>query len=114
MINIHGMLVHTTLPQAYLNLSNKLPLDDVKVKQRLERAYDIVNGYGYVLERLSTDTNAEYVVDKASTTLLDDNSVQYQVTKQSCDCPDSPTARGGLCKHRLAVLIVEEMLKVVG
>lgn len=80
------------------------------MKQRFERAYnDIIVGYGYSIEHLS---DGEYVISKASTSLLDDTSVCYAVTASSCTCPDYDTARAGLCKHRMAVMVVEEMKKI--
>jgi hypothetical protein len=97
-----------TLRQAYFELSTKLPIEDIKVKQRLDRGYDILLSYGY---SISNGQNGMYTVSKASTSLLDDNSVHYtiDVNEHSCTCPDFPTARAGLCKHVLAVRLKEIM-----
>jgi SWIM zinc finger len=91
-----------TLKQAYFELSTKLPIEDIKVKQRLDRGYDILLSYGY---SVSHGHNGLYTVCKASTSLLEDTSVEYSIdlNAHSCTCPDFPTARGGLCKHVLAV-----------
>jgi SWIM zinc finger len=91
-----------TLREAYFELSTKLPIEDIKVKQRLDRGYDILLSYGYSVSNLS---NGVYTVSKASTSLLEDTSVEYiiDLKEHSCTCPDYPTARAGLCKHMLAV-----------
>ena len=110
MINLHNY--HTpviSLTAAYRALEERLPIN-VKIKQRLDRAYEIINGYGYTVEALSSDKNAEYAVYKASTSLFTDESKCYNVTQQSCTCPDYETAQAGLCKHRLAVMLIGEML----
>lgn len=102
------------LAQAYLNVSLKLPIDDIKVKQRLDRGYDIINGYGYSISQINRpNPNMEvcYKVSKASTSMLEDNSAVYHVSITSCTCPDFEKARAGLCKHRLAVMLIEEMNK---
>ena len=100
-----------TLQQAYLAVSDKIPIDDIKVRQRLDRAYEIVrcDGEGYEVE-YDTITGA-YWIHKASTSLLEDSSKQYMVTTAVCTCPDFDKARGNLCKHRLAVMLVTEMNK---
>jgi hypothetical protein len=126
-----------SLAQAYLDVSLRIPIDDIKVKQRLDRGYEIVNGYGYkiipqveffcyctvcktvlapdIYEHCNEVTKGlpkhtgSYEVQKASTSLLEDTSARYTVDKDSCTCPDYPTARGGLCKHRLAVMLLQEM-----
>src|SRR5205814_7501672 len=95
------------IQQAYLNVSLLIPVEDIKVKQRLDRAYDILVGYGYEISPV--DNKGAYTVRKASTTLLEDNSAEYKVTDSECTCPDFESARGNLCKHRLAIMIMEEM-----
>lgn len=90
--------------QAYLKVKAGLP-DDVTCYKRLDRALDIVQGFGYEITVHPEDSNI-YVVKKASTSLLEDNSHQYHVTDVDCDCPDFEKARAGLCKHRLAVKIL--------
>lgn len=100
-----------TLIQAYLDVSMKIPIEDVKVLQRLDRAESLLKSYGYSVNEVGVDTagNTLYHIFKASTTLLEDTSVQYEVTVQHCTCPDYPSARGNLCKHRLAIMLKEEM-----
>ena len=97
-----------SIAEAYLAVSLRIPVDDIKVKQRLDRGYDIAqsDGLGYEVVPVG---NGNYRVEKASTTLLEDNSHGYDVTRESCTCPDFETARGNLCKHRLAVMLIEEM-----
>lgn len=97
-----------TLQAAYFDLSLRLPVEDIKVKQRLDRGYDIVLSYGYSVDKQEDNS---YLVSKASTSLLEDTSARYRVDHESCTCPDFPTARAGLCKHRLAVMLKEEMMK---
>jgi len=97
------------LQQAYLNVAARLPsTPDIKV--RLDRAYDIIrcNGEGYSIQ-LPFKAGQPYTVHKASTSLLEDTSVSYTVTPQSCTCPDAAKTRTGLCKHRLAILLLQEM-----
>lgn len=96
------------LQQAYFNVAVNLPTS-TDVKKRLDKAYDIVrcDGEGYSLHKMPMG----YIVYKASTSLLEDNSHSYQVTQQSCDCPDFGSTRGNLCKHRLAVMLLIEMSK---
>lgn len=112
MLVLHGQCVVKPVRDALATLAATLPLEDKRVSDRLNRAYDIVNGYGYTVEVLSSDKDAEYAVYKASTTLLEDTSVCYSVTQHSCTCLDYEKARGNLCKHRLAVMIVREMMRV--
>lgn len=98
-----------TLKQAFEVIKSELP-DDPSVVRRLERAYDIVRaqGSGYDIIKHRVSGGYAYRVVKASTTLLEDNSVTYD-TGKSCTCPDYANARAGLCKHRLAVQLLEEM-----
>jgi hypothetical protein len=97
-----------TLHQAMLNLSAKLPVEDKKVSDRLNRAYDIVRmlGSGY---SITQEKDHSFTVYKESTTLLENNSVYYTIVEDMCSCPDALTARGNFCKHRLAVKLIEEM-----
>lgn len=97
-----------SLQQAWFNLAARLPIEDIKVEQRLDRAKEIVRslGMGYSIK---SATNG-YRVYKESTSLLEDNSVIYWVDRDGCSCPDGKTARAGLCKHRLATMLIEEML----
>jgi hypothetical protein len=109
-----------TLHQAMLNLSARLPIEDKKVSDRLNRAYDIVRmlGSGYAIQRVESELvcgvtqhyiTPHYRVYKESTSLLEDNSVYYHIIDDMCSCPDAPSARGNLCKHRLAVKLIEDM-----
>jgi hypothetical protein len=102
-----------SLSEAVFILSKKLPTEDIKVKQRLERAYDIVRslGSGYAITpRVNPATgDTFYQIYKESTSLLEDNSVYYTVDSQGCTCPDAISARAGLCKHRIATMLLEEM-----
>lgn len=102
-----------SLSQALFILTTKLPMEDIKVKQRVERAYDIVRqlGSGYNISPMVNPATGEtfYQVYRESTSLLEDNSVYYTVNQQGCTCPDAMTARAGLCKHRLATMLIEEM-----
>ena len=91
--------------QAYLNVSARLPNDE-SVKKRLERAWQEVLAPGY--EITETKEKGKYKVSKASTSSFEDTSRVYYATVSSCTCPDVVSARAGLCKHRLAVMILEE------
>lgn len=102
-----------TLQQAYLNVSAKIPVEDTKVKQRLERAYDIVqcNGSGYVITKSMLQGEYVWHIHKASTSPTDASAVSmYTVDSEGCNCPDAITARAGLCKHRLATMMMREMV----
>ena len=96
------------LQTAFLNVAARLP-DDAGIKARLNRAYDIVISYGRGYDIKEGLEPRVYTVHKASTSLFADTSATYTVTNISCTCPDFPTARGGLCKHRLAIMLVEEL-----
>ena len=98
------------LAQAMLNIGARIPITDKSIKDRLNRAYDIVRcqGEGYEVVKPSQQSNF-YYVNKASTSLFTDTSARYIVTTTSCTCPDFEKARAGLCKHRLAVILIEEM-----
>jgi len=95
-----------SLAQAMVTVGAEIPLSDIKVSQRLNRAYDIVrcNGSGYAITPMGNHT---YSVFKASTSAMTDNSITYIVDKVSCTCIDYPTARANLCKHRLAIKLYE-------
>lgn len=101
-----------TLQQAYLNVSKRIPVEDIKVKQRLERAYDIVaaHGSGYAVTKSMLHNEYVYHVHKASTNATDTSATRmYTIDADGCNCPDAITARAGLCKHKLATMIVKEM-----
>lgn len=101
-----------TKDQAYVTIAQQLPLDE-KIMQRLDRAKNSVLSYGYDIKATHVDGHGRmiYRISKASTALLEDNGHAYEVTSNTCNCPDYETARAGLCKHRLAVMILEEMGK---
>lgn len=91
-------------------VASRLPMEDRKVADRFHRGKEIINGYGYEVELVLVDgRDRVYKVERLSTSLLEDNSAVYRVTLRECDCPDFRAARAGLCKHRIAVLIREEM-----
>lgn len=100
------------LAQASLVLASKLPMEDLSVKARFNRAYDIVRMPGY---EITKQPDGSWIVDKLSTSLFDDESAQYTICldsdgKQSCSCPDAQErAVAGLCKHRLAVALLDIM-----
>lgn len=96
-----------TLSEALLAVAATLPVEDVQVQKRMDRAEGILKGYGYEIWR--SNVAGCYTIKKASTSLLENNEHSYDVSPASCTCPDFPTARAGLCKHRLAVMILEEM-----
>lgn len=101
----------THLAQAMLTVSQRVPSADKSVQDRLNRAYDIVRalGEGYTITAV---TNGVYKVHKASTAPAfssADSSRDYVTDNRSCSCPDFEKARAGLCKHRLAVMLLEEM-----
>ena len=95
-----------TLAEAFLQVSNDIPVADPKVEQRLGRAYDIVrtDGHGYAI---TAEGEGVYSVFRASTSALLDNSIVYIVDSHRCTCPDYGTARANLCKHRLAIRLYE-------
>lgn len=93
------------LQEAFLALSQKLPKDEALLK-RLDRAYSIVDGYGYTITH---EGEGLYRVEKASTSLFTDESRVYTVTNKTCSCPDFEKVRAGMCKHRLAVRLLEMM-----
>lgn len=106
-----------TQMEAYLRVAEKLPIDDPAVLRRLERAdKDILRGYGYtIIKHVTLGEDTIYTLTKLSTapmgTTDSQNGNQYTVTPYTCTCPDfeSGGARGGLCKHRLAIMIREQM-----
>src|SRR5262245_17113463 len=95
---------------AVLAIAQRIPNDE-KLLKRLYRAEQEVLGFGYEIKEIgiTSDGRKLYSVDKLSTSLLEDNSKQYQVSNKSCNCPDYPEVRAGLCKHRLAIMVKEEM-----
>lgn len=97
------------LAEAAKKVEAGLPLEDKQVFKSWQKAYnEVLLGYGYELTHWR---GGKYCVQKASTSLLEDTSARYDVTAQSCTCPNFPKTRGGLCKHRLAVMVLEEMRK---
>jgi SWIM zinc finger len=57
--------------------------------------------------------DGEYSIHRYSTSMFEDNSATYEVVKDghtwSCTCPDYEKAPFNMCKHRLAVMILEGM-----
>ena len=96
------------LKDAYDIVAAKLPINDPQVHARLNRGYGILISTGYTV----VQHGELYRINKASTSLFDDSSASYLVdpVKGMCSCPDWQTARSGLCKHRCAVMLVQEML----
>jgi len=100
-----------TQMEAYLRVAERLPIDDPSVLRRLERAdRDILSGYGYDITPCALDQH-KYCVTKLSTAPMGtgEGDTVYIVSRDACTCPDVSTARAGLCKHRLAIMIYEEM-----
>lgn len=95
------------LNEALLAVAATLPVEDPQVQRRVDRAEGILKGYGYAIA--TTATPGLYHITKGSTSLLEDNEHTYRVDSNTCECPDFETVRAGLCKHRIAVLILEEM-----
>ena len=95
-----------SIHEAYIAVSGRVPIEDIKVLQRLDRGKGILDSYGYSVDKQGDNS---YLVKRASTSLLEDNSATYTVDQTSCTCPDFETARGGLCKHRFAVMLLQEM-----
>ena len=100
------------LKEAFDMVASKLPVTDPTVKARLDRGYGILISQGYSVEPQQADTTL-YRVKKASTSLLEDSSASYLVDTLTgtCSCPDWPTARAGLCKHRISVMMLQEIEK---
>ena len=101
------------IQQAMINIAARIPVNDPTVQARLDRAYDICISQGYTLQQ---NADKSWSIYRASTSLLEDSSAQYTVSKENgCTCPDadlqSGKARAGLCKHRIAVMIKEEMAR---
>lgn len=99
-----------TLQEAFLIVGENIPLADPAIKVRFDRAYEIVRqlGSGYTI---SETQKGVYKVQRASTTLLEDNSAEYTTTVKECTCPDYEKVRAGLCKHRLAIMLIKAMAK---
>lgn len=99
-----------SLQQAMVNVGQRIPLADKSVSARLDRAYEILTtkSYGYTVQP-PLRKGQPYRIVKASTSALNTTPTVYHVTKLTCDCPDFEKARGNLCKHRLAVMLYEEM-----
>ena len=100
--------------QAFLNVSSRIPTEDESVFKRLNRAYDIIKGTVqdnvYAIEG---DSYTTYTIKKTHSSLFGEDTKYYVVNVEDkiCTCPDFDTARSGLCKHRLAVMILMEMEK---
>lgn len=99
-----------SLQQAMVNVGQKIPLADKSVASRLDRAYEILatKRHSYMVQ-LPTRKGQPYKIIKASTSALNTTPTVYHVTIKTCDCLDFEKARGNLCKHRLAIMLWEEM-----
>ncbi len=99
-----------TRQQAYQIVAAKIPTDDPTIVRRLDRAWSMIIGYGYEFIPHNAEYHTKYwTVEKLSTSITEDNGHKYTVDDIACTCPDYQSARGGLCKHRLAVMILTEM-----
>jgi hypothetical protein len=93
-----------TLSEASAALARKLPLENPSLRRRFDRAYDMIRMPGYELKK---QPDGCYIVEKLSSSLIDDTSALYYVTDTSCTCPDYQTLLQGLCKHRIAIMLLE-------
>ena len=104
------VLATKTLAQAMIAVSQAIPVADKTISDRLNRGYDIVRtlGEGYSVTKKS---DGMYSIHKESTASIfsQDSSANYTTSSKTCTCPDFEKARAGLCKHRLAVMLLEEM-----
>ena len=108
-ISNRGERIMKTISQAYLDLSLRLPIEDDSVQKRLHRAHnDVLNPQAYNITKTG---DGLYTIRRYTTSAFEDNSVEYLVSSKSCTCPDFEKTRAGLCKHRLAVMLLEEMEK---
>lgn len=94
------------LNEAIAKVKAQLPMNDVTVQRSVAKAEGIVQQYGYSIAHKG---NGLYSVSRASTSLFEDNSAKYSVTKSYCTCMHYEKARANLCKHRIAIMIMEEM-----
>jgi hypothetical protein len=102
----------TYLREATAQVQRALPMEDPGIARRFDRAYDIVIADGgYELVQHSA---AIWLVNRASTSLFIDNAMEYVVdtAAKTCTCPDFSSVRAGLCKHRMAVMIMCAMQDV--
>jgi SWIM zinc finger len=82
--------------------------------RRINRAVNdiiLAEGLRYHTVKLS---DGEYSIHRYSTSMFEDNSATYQLVKDGhswgCTCPDFEKAPFNMCKHRLAVMILEGMV----
>src|SRR5262245_46958780 len=76
--------------EAYLKVSEKLPIDDAAVLRRLERAdREILSGYGYTITAHGGRAGL-YDIEKLSTDPMgsSDTGSHYLVSCEACTCPD--------------------------
>lgn len=101
-----------TLHEAFIAVGVTLPLHTKSVSDRLNRAYDIVrmSDSEYMLLKTAGADGDHWHITKASGSLVGEDS-HYTITPTAgCSCPDAiERAEGGLCKHRLAVRLLEAM-----
>lgn len=92
-----------SLWQAWLDVMSEMP-NDPALMARANRGSDIIEGRG---EEYTID---EYLPSKFIMVKVS-SQAQYHVDLFTCTCPDYPSARGNLCKHRLAAMLLLEMRK---
>lgn len=96
-------------------VESELPMETAGVAKRVQRAVNDILLQLKVRYELVKVHSACYQVLRYSTSIFEDNSMVYAVTKidgaWQCTCPDYTEGRApfNLCKHRLAVQIQEEM-----
>jgi hypothetical protein len=102
----------TDIDKAFYSISEQLPNDDGTLR-RIERAYRIVKGIDpYEFVQLAEPYEHIWEVSRVSTRAigLDEQIEPYEVdtVRHTCTCPDfvEEKCRAGLCKHRIAVMVV--------
>lgn len=93
-------------------LTSELPTIPA-LERRIQRAVnDIILGEG-IRYHVNKDDAKTYSVRRYTTSMFEDNEAVYFVTKDAyvwiCNCPDFEKAPFNLCKHRIAVTILEGM-----
>src|SRR5437773_2084295 len=79
---------------------------------RYQRA--LHNGQGYTITKSRRVGCYIWHIHKASTAPAfssQQSEAVYTIDSDGCNCPDATTARAGLCKHKLATMLVVEMEK---
>jgi hypothetical protein len=94
-------------------LTSELPAIPA-LERRIQRAVnDIILGEGIRYSTMKLG-DAEYTIHRYTTSMFEDNATDYEVKREGrytwvCNCPDYEKAPFNLCKHRLAVTILEGM-----